>query len=110
MMELMAEQFPGCFSGYKLHVAESHQRTKVRLDLACTPGWESCVTTMIQAASGSERRVAGMHRDAAVEQPITVPRQFVGWQPSTYHARLQAHTIGTRRRGASWLAAENKNL
>lgn len=29
MMELMAEQFPGCFSGYKLHVAESHQRTKV---------------------------------------------------------------------------------
>lgn len=28
MMELMAEKFPGCFSGYKLHVVESHQRTK----------------------------------------------------------------------------------
>lgn len=28
MMELMAERFPGCFSGYSLAVAESHQRTK----------------------------------------------------------------------------------
>ena len=28
-MELMAEQFPGAFSGYKLEVVESHQRTKV---------------------------------------------------------------------------------
>ncbi|KAL4431758.1 hypothetical protein ABPG77_002974 [Micractinium sp. CCAP 211/92] len=29
MMEMMAERFPGCFSGYSLAVAESHQRTKV---------------------------------------------------------------------------------
>lgn len=29
MMELMAEKFPGCFTGYKLRVVESHQRTKV---------------------------------------------------------------------------------
>ncbi|PSC71924.1 4-hydroxy-tetrahydrodipicolinate reductase chloroplastic [Micractinium conductrix] len=29
MMEMMAERFPGCFSGYTLQVAESHQRTKV---------------------------------------------------------------------------------
>lgn len=29
MMELMADKFPGCFSGYTLKVAESHQRTKV---------------------------------------------------------------------------------
>eukprot|EP00887_Chlorella_sp_A99_P002327 scaffold10.g2327.t1 len=28
MMETMAEKFPGCFAGYKLHVVESHQRTK----------------------------------------------------------------------------------
>ena len=28
-MELMAQQFPGCFSGYKLAVVESHQRSKV---------------------------------------------------------------------------------
>ena len=28
-MELMAQQFPGAFSGYKLEVVESHQRTKV---------------------------------------------------------------------------------
>ena len=27
-MELMAQQFPGAFSGYKLEVVESHQRTK----------------------------------------------------------------------------------
>lgn len=27
-MELMAEQFPGAFAGYKLEVVESHQRTK----------------------------------------------------------------------------------
>lgn len=27
-MELMAEQFPGAFAGYKLDVVESHQRTK----------------------------------------------------------------------------------
>lgn len=28
MMEMMAEQFPGAFSGYTLAVTESHQRTK----------------------------------------------------------------------------------
>lgn len=28
MMELMAENFPGVFKGYKLRVAESHQRNK----------------------------------------------------------------------------------
>jgi len=28
-MELMAQQFPGAFSGYNLQVVESHQRTKV---------------------------------------------------------------------------------
>ena len=28
MMEMMAERFPGCFSGYKLSVVESHQRSK----------------------------------------------------------------------------------
>ena len=28
-MELMAQQFPGAFAGYKLEVTESHQRTKV---------------------------------------------------------------------------------
>lgn len=29
MMEMMANRFPGCFSGYTLQVVESHQRTKV---------------------------------------------------------------------------------
>jgi len=29
MIEIMAEKFPGCFSGYSLRVVESHQRTKV---------------------------------------------------------------------------------
>ncbi|KAL4545468.1 hypothetical protein Ndes2526B_g00137 [Nannochloris sp. 'desiccata'] len=29
MMETMAEQFPGCFSGYTMRVVESHQRSKV---------------------------------------------------------------------------------
>jgi len=29
MVEMMAEKFPGCFSGYQLAVVESHQRTKV---------------------------------------------------------------------------------
>jgi 4-hydroxy-tetrahydrodipicolinate reductase len=28
-MELMAEQFPGAFAGYRLQVVESHQRSKV---------------------------------------------------------------------------------
>ena len=28
MMEMMADRFPGCFSGYKLAVVESHQRSK----------------------------------------------------------------------------------
>lgn len=28
MMQIMAEQFPGAFSGYKLDVVESHQRNK----------------------------------------------------------------------------------
>ena len=28
-MELMAQQFPGAFSGYKMQTVESHQRTKV---------------------------------------------------------------------------------
>lgn len=28
MMELMADNFPGVFSGYDLHVVESHQRNK----------------------------------------------------------------------------------
>ena len=29
MMDIMAERFPGCFSGYELQVVESHQRSKV---------------------------------------------------------------------------------
>jgi len=29
MLEFMADSFPGAFSGYKLEVTESHQRTKV---------------------------------------------------------------------------------
>ncbi|KAJ0099389.1 hypothetical protein Patl1_20985 [Pistacia atlantica] len=29
VMEIMAEQFPGAFSGYSLQVLESHQTTKV---------------------------------------------------------------------------------
>ena len=29
MMEYMSDNFPGAFSGYKLDVTESHQRTKV---------------------------------------------------------------------------------
>jgi dihydrodipicolinate reductase len=28
MMQIMADQFPGAFSGYKLNVVESHQRNK----------------------------------------------------------------------------------
>lgn len=28
MMQIMADQFPGAFSGYKLDVIESHQRNK----------------------------------------------------------------------------------
>ena len=28
MMELMAQNFPGVFTGYKLDVVESHQRNK----------------------------------------------------------------------------------
>ena len=28
MMDMMAKEFPGAFSGYKLEVTESHQRTK----------------------------------------------------------------------------------
>jgi hypothetical protein len=28
MMQIMADQFPGAFSGYKLDVVESHQRNK----------------------------------------------------------------------------------
>jgi dihydrodipicolinate reductase len=28
MMQIMADQFPGAFSGYKLSVVESHQRNK----------------------------------------------------------------------------------
>ena len=28
-MELMAENFPGAFAGYRLEVTESHQRSKV---------------------------------------------------------------------------------
>lgn len=28
-MQMMADQFPGAFAGYKLEVQESHQRSKV---------------------------------------------------------------------------------
>ncbi len=28
-MQMMADQFPGAFSGYQLEVEESHQRSKV---------------------------------------------------------------------------------
>ena len=28
MLEMMAERFPGCLSGYNMHVIESHQATK----------------------------------------------------------------------------------
>lgn len=43
MMEMMAQQFPGAFSGYNLAVAESHQRTK-----ADTSGTAKAVVASLQ--------------------------------------------------------------
>ena len=43
MMEMMAQQFPGAFSGYNLAVTESHQRTK-----ADTSGTAKAVVSSLQ--------------------------------------------------------------
>ena len=43
MMEMMAQQFPGAFSGYNLAVTESHQRTK-----ADTSGTAKAVVASLQ--------------------------------------------------------------
>ena len=43
MMEMMGQEFPGAFSGYKLAVTESHQRTK-----ADTSGTAKAVVSSFQ--------------------------------------------------------------
>jgi dihydrodipicolinate reductase len=57
MMELMAKNFPGVFSGYKLEVVESHQRNK-----ADTSGTAKAVVASFQQMgiqAFKEVRIAG---------------------------------------------------
>ena len=54
MMEMMADKFPGAFSGYSLQVQESHQRTK-----ADTSGTAKAVVASFQKL-GLEFKEVGM--------------------------------------------------
>ena len=53
-MEMMADKFPGAFSGYSLQVQESHQRTK-----ADTSGTAKAVVASFQKL-GLEFKEVGM--------------------------------------------------
>lgn len=55
MMEMMANRFPGCFSGYNLKVVESHQRTKVD-----TSGTAKAVVSSLQKM-GLDFTEVGLH-------------------------------------------------
>lgn len=75
MMKLMSEEFPGCFSGYKLKVTESHQSTK--LD---TSGTAKAVIRSFNALGVNKfeveevRKVRTAHESM---QDMKVPAKFV---------------------------------
>ena len=65
-MELMADNFPGAFAGYRLEVTESHQRTKVD-----TSGTAKAVVESFRklGAPFSEARARGLRTPALREAP-----------------------------------------
>lgn len=75
MMKLMSEEFPGCFTGYKLKVTESHQSTK--LD---TSGTAKAVIKSFNSLGvdkfdvGQVRKVRTAHESM---QDMKVPAKFV---------------------------------
>lgn len=74
MMETMAERFPGCFSGYKLSVVESHQRTKVD-----TSGTAKAVVQSFQkmGVDFGEGQIEKVRDAASAVQRMGVPEQYV---------------------------------
>ena len=72
-LELMAQQFPGAFTGYKLEVTESHQRQK-----ADTSGTAKAVIGSIAklgAPISEVRRAPLIYACSAIESPSLGARQ-----------------------------------
>jgi dihydrodipicolinate reductase len=82
-MELMAEQFPGAFTGYKLEVVESHQRTKVD-----TSGTAKAVVSSFQKLGLDFTEVSDQRHAWATSAEVVWPSLLGVWL-SRAHEVLQ---------------------
>ena len=93
MMQTIAEQFPGAFSGYKLEVVESHQRTKADTSGTAKAVVESLRQLGVQEfAQGDIQRV----RDPQAQvEDMHVPRDHLdGHAFHTYRLRSPDGSVG----------------
>jgi hypothetical protein len=101
MMELMAERFPGCFSGYRLAVAESHQRTK-----ADTSGTAKAVVASLNKmglqfgevgwGAGWGAVAGGTERNSAAQcLPATAPLSHNSGQRGFMYAASEGRATGS---------------
>jgi 4-hydroxy-tetrahydrodipicolinate reductase len=74
MMEYMASQFPGVFSGYHLHVVESHQKTK-----ADTSGTAKAVVASFNKMGLNEgvEQIEMVRQEADQVEKMKVPTSFL---------------------------------
>ena len=94
-LELMAQQFPGAFSGYKLEVTESHQRQK-----ADTSGTAKAVVASIAklGAPISEVGISALPCSWAVPL-ISLLKAFA----CLVHASVMKSMLVCNRQASTWL-------
>lgn len=87
MMEMMAEQFPGCFDGYTLEVRESHQRTKVD-----TSGTAKAVVKSFQRMGLSDFKEEDIIKVRALEDQLAfgVPAEVIDSGHAYHTYRLKS--------------------
>eukprot|EP00891_Asterochloris_glomerata_P004363 jgi/Astpho2/4363/e_gw1.00066.17.1_t len=91
MMEMMADKFPGAFSGYSLQVQESHQRTK-----ADTSGTAKAVVASFQklGLDFTESQIIKVREKGAQLDDMHVPEQYLdGHAFHTYTLTSQDQTV-----------------
>jgi len=93
MMEMMAEQFPGCFEGYTLEVRESHQRTKVD-----TSGTAKAVVQSFQAMGLADFKEEDITKIRKVDDQLAfgVPAEVID-SGHAYHTYSLTSGDGTVR-------------
>lgn len=84
MMEMMAKEFPGAFSGYDMYVKESHQSTKADTSGTAKAVVESFTKLGLDFSIGEIEKVREVSRS---EQEMNVPREHIktGHAFHTYH-------------------------